>query len=171
MRRGERAGARRFAPVAGSRLCYSRRVKAKLFVGAAVGLALALGMATAHAAPLTIVVDNVCSAQGEIDLTVFDAADWLSNSAGVDRKLPAQAGSVTFHFDLPPGTYAAAGFHDANGNGQFDKNFLGWPLEGFGFSNDAHVSIFKPPSFAAASFNLPPTGATETVRLDYWSKC
>jgi uncharacterized protein (DUF2141 family) len=171
MRRGERAGARRFAPVAGSRLCYSRRVKAKLFVGAAVGLALALGMATAHAAPLTIVVDNVCSAQGEIDLTVFDAADWLSNSAGVDRKLPAQAGSVTFHFDLPPGTYAAAGFHDANGNGQFDKNFLGWPLEGFGFSNDAHVSFFKPPSFAAASFNLPPTGATETVRLDYWSKC
>ena len=69
------------------------------------------------------------------------------------------------------GSCAAAAFHDANGNGKFDKNLLGWPLEGFGFSNDAHVSFFRPPSFAAASFTLPPEGATQTLHLDYWSKC
>jgi uncharacterized protein (DUF2141 family) len=146
-------------------------VKANVLAGAAMGLALAFGVPAAHAAPLTIVVDNVCSAKGEIDLTVYVAADWLSNSKGHDRKLPARVGSVTFHFDLPPGTYAAAAFHDANDNGKFDKNLLGWPLEGFGFSNNAHVSFFRPPSFAAASFKLPPEGATETVHLDYWSKC
>jgi len=147
-------------------------MNATVLAGAAAGLALALGVRAAYAAPLTLVVDNVCSAKGEIDLTVFVADNWLSDRAeGRDRQLPARVGSVTFHFDLPPGTYAAAAFHDANGNGKFDKNLLGWPLEGFGFSNDAHVSFFRPPSFAAASFTLPPEGATQTLHLDYWSKC
>ena len=147
-------------------------MKAKILAGAAVGLALVLGVPAAHAAPLTVVVDNVCSAKGEIDLTVYVAADWLSTRTdGRDRQLPAKVGSVTFHFDLPPGTYAIAAFHDANGNGKFDKNLLGWPLEGFGFSNNAHVSFFRPPSFATASFTLPPEGATETLHLDYWSQC
>lgn len=154
------------------RLCYSRRMKAKFLAVATAGLALALGVPAAHAAPLTIVVDNVCSAKGDIHLTVFVADNWLSDRAeSRDRHLPAQVGSVTFHFDLPPGTYAAAAFHDANGNGEFDKNFVGWPLEGFGFTNDAHVRFFHPPSFAAASFTLPAAGATETLHLDYWSKC
>ena len=154
------------------RLCYNRRVKAKIFAGAAAGLALALGAPAAHAAPLTVVVDNICSDKGEIDLTVYVAADWLStHTDGRDRHLPARVGSVTFHFDLPPGTYAAASFHDANGNGNFDTNLVGWPLEGFAFSNDARVSFFRPPRFAAASFTLPPEGATETLHLDYWSKC
>lgn len=154
------------------RLCYSRRVKAKVLAGVVAGLTLALGVPAAHAAPLTLVVDNVCSAKGEIDLTVFVAANWLSDQTeGRDRQLPARVGSVTFHFDLPPGTYAAAAFHDANGNGKFDQNLLGWPLEGFAFSNNAHVRFFRPPSFAAASFKLPPEGATETLHLDYWSKC
>lgn len=147
-------------------------MKAKVLAGAAAVLALALGVPTAHAAPLTFVVDNVCSAKGEIDLTIFVADNWLSDRVDVsDRKLPAQVGSVTFHFDLPPGTYAAAAFHDANGNGKFDKSFVGWPLEGFGFSSNAQVSFFHPPSFAAARFKLPPEGATETLHLDYWSKC
>ena len=147
-------------------------MKAKLLAGATAGLALALGVPATHAAPLTLVVDNVCSAKGEIHLTVFVAANWLSDQAeSRDRKLPARVGSVTFHFDLPPGTYAAASFHDANDNGKFDKNLVGWPLEGFGFSNNAQVSFFRPPSFADASFTLPPVGATETLHLDYWSKC
>jgi len=147
-------------------------VNAKVLAGAVAGLALALGVPAAHAAPLTLIVDNVCSAKGEIDLTVYVAANWLSDRTdGRDREQPARGGSVTFHFDLPAGTYAAAAFHDANGNGKFDTNLVGWPLEGFGFSNNAHVSFFRPPSFAAASFTLPPEGATETLRLDYWSKC
>ncbi len=155
-----------------SQLCYGRRVKAKILAGAAAGLALALGALAAHAAPLTLVVDNVCSAKGEIDLTVFVAANWLSDrTEGRDRQLPARVGSMIFHFDLPPGTYAVAAFHDANGNGKFDTNLVGWPVEGFAFSNNAHVSFFRPPSFAAASFTLPPEGATETLHLDYWSKC
>ncbi len=147
-------------------------MKAKVLAGAAAGLMLTLGVPATHAAPLTLVVDNVCSAKGEIDLTVFVASNWLSDRTDVsDQKLPARVSAVTFHFDLPPGTYAAAAFHDANGNGKFDTNFVGWPLEGFGFSNNARVKFFHPPSFAAARFTLPPEGATGTLHLDYWSKC
>ncbi|HEV2263972.1 MAG TPA: hypothetical protein VGR79_05505 [Stellaceae bacterium] len=50
-------------------------MKAKVLAGAAAGLTLALGVPAAHAAPLTLVVDNVCSAKGEIDLTVYVAAE------------------------------------------------------------------------------------------------
>jgi uncharacterized protein (DUF2141 family) len=51
------------------------------------------------------------------------------------------------------GTYAISVFHDENSNKILDKNFLGIPKEGFGFSNNAKGN-FGPPSFEAASFNV-----------------
>lgn len=48
-----------------------------------------------------------------------------------------------------PGTYAVAIYHDENNNHHFDRNFLGLPAEGYGFSNDA-PTLFGPPSFSAA---------------------
>ena len=50
------------------------------------------------------------------------------------------------------GSYAFAYLHDENANGRFDRDFIGWPQEGFGFSNDAAPS-FGPPSYASARFD------------------
>jgi len=128
--------------------------------------------ALAQAAPLTAVVTNVCSDKGTVMLSVYVGPDWLEeHTDGRDFQQPAHKGETVFHLDLPPGTYAAATYHDANGNGKFDKNVLGWPREGFGFSNNATVLFFTPPSFAQASFELPPEGAAVYLPMAYWSGC
>ena len=54
---------------------------------------------------------------------------------------------------LTQGAYALAIYHDENSNGEFDRSFLGWPIEDYVFSNYAEGS-FGPPSFEDASFIL-----------------
>jgi uncharacterized protein (DUF2141 family) len=49
------------------------------------------------------------------------------------------------------GTYALAVIYDENMNGKLDTNWLGIPIEGYGFSNDAK-GLFGMPSYSAARF-------------------
>lgn len=68
--------------------------------------------------------------------------------------------------DIPPGTYAMAVVHDENMNGKLDTNFLGIPLEGYGFSNDAKGPLGAPP-FSAASFHYDGQNVELTMSLRY----
>ena len=52
---------------------------------------------------------------------------------------------------LPPGRYAFAFLHDEDDDGELDRDRIGIPSEGFGFSNDASPQL-GPPSFQTASF-------------------
>ncbi len=54
---------------------------------------------------------------------------------------------------INPGVYAIVLFHDENGDGKFNRNWIGLPEEGYGFSNNARVYL-RPPSFSAASFSF-----------------
>ena len=58
--------------------------------------------------------------------------------------------------NIPNGTYAIALFHDENSNEIVDKNFLGIPKEGYGFSNNVKA-IFSAPLFDEAKFELNET--------------
>ena len=61
--------------------------------------------------------------------------------------------------NLQPARYAAFAFHDRNGNGKVDSNFVGVPTEGFGFSNDIRPQIFpipKHPAWKEVSFVVQP---------------
>jgi len=51
---------------------------------------------------------------------------------------------------ISPGRYALSVFHDENGNGKMDTNFIGMPREGVGASNNA-IGHFGPPKFEAAA--------------------
>jgi uncharacterized protein (DUF2141 family) len=65
--------------------------------------------------------------------------------------VPVVRGMATCVFTaLPQGTYAIAAYHDENGNGRLDENFLGMPKEGFGFSRNPDTR-FGPPKFDAAA--------------------
>ncbi len=68
-------------------------------------------------------------------------------------------------FIVPPGTYAAAVHHDANGNGRMDSNFVGIPKEGYGVSNDAR-SRFRAPRFSEAAVVIT-RDTTLTIRMAY----
>ncbi|OYX97457.1 MAG: hypothetical protein B7Y78_01955 [Caulobacter sp. 35-67-4] len=70
-------------------------------------------------------------------------------------------------FNLPgPDVYAVAVYHDANANEDFDRNRLGMPTEGFGFSNDAPTQ-FGLPSFESARFVAQPGDNTLRVGMRY----
>ena len=68
---------------------------------------------------------------------------------------------------VPAGDYAVTLFHDENGNGKFDSNFIGYPLEGYGFSNNAKAQ-FKAPSFDETKFHYNGTGTKQmSVQIIY----
>ena len=68
------------------------------------------------------------------------------------QRFAAKQGSVEFCVSLPkPGIYAATAYHDENGNGKFDKNQVGLPVEGFGVSNNP-TTFLTPPSHDQAAF-------------------
>lgn len=133
-------------------------------------LFLLASLGGARAAELTITIDDVRNDHGHILLTVYRSAEeWLVKSPPErDRDLPARGGSVAVTLDLPPGTYAAAAYHDENANGKFDRSFIGIPLEGYAFSNGAQSFLFTAPRFNAAKFTLPPEGASIHMRMVYW---
>jgi uncharacterized protein (DUF2141 family) len=65
-----------------------------------------------------------------------------------------------FFKGVPAGDYAVTLFHDENGNGKFDSNFVGYPLEGYGFSNNAKAT-FKAPSFDECKFHYDGNGTKQ----------
>jgi uncharacterized protein (DUF2141 family) len=61
--------------------------------------------------------------------------------------------------NLKPGKYSAYIIHDRNQNGKMDSNFIGFPLEGFGFSNDIRPQVLpvpKHPSWKDTGFVVKP---------------
>lgn len=130
-----------------------------------LALSTALAAPLAHAADLTIRVDNVASAQGQVMVAVYDgAASFLKRPAHV-ASAPATAGSTTLTIkDLTPGDYGFAVYHDANGNGKLDTNPMGIPIEPVAFSKDAQGHM-GPPAFDAVKIAVPAAGASVSVTL------
>jgi uncharacterized protein (DUF2141 family) len=61
------------------------------------------------------------------------------------KRVPIETSELTVSFEkLPKGKYAVRYFQDENGNGKMDKNILGIPKEGWGYSNDARDNMSAP---------------------------
>lgn len=127
----------------------------------------------AQAADLTVEVTgltnpNAQGAKGQVLVAVYNRAeDFLKKPmrATAVNAAASNGGAVRVVVgDLPPGDYALSVFLDANGNGKLDTNPIGMPLEPYGFSNDASGN-YGPPSFKAATVQLPAGGALTTVTL------
>ena len=124
------------------------------------------GMA-ANADELIVHVDNIKKA-GEIHIAIYDSAEAFEADRGEKGGAApgitqgtiemVEPGSVTYRYELPPGTYAIGIFHDANLNNRLDNYFFGVPREQYGFSNNAR-GFMGPPSFEDAAFSVE--GKTE----------
>ena len=64
--------------------------------------------------------------------------------------------------DIPPGTYAVVGYHDVNGNDQFDKLF-GMPREPYALSSKAGDKLV--PTFADAALPIKSGENAVIIRL------
>ena len=101
---------------------------------------------SASADTLTVTVNNIKKA-GEIHVAVYDNAEAFEADRGEKGGAApgitegtiemVEPGSVTYVYELPPGTYAIGIFHDVNLNNKMDNNFFGIPKEQYGFSNNA----------------------------------
>lgn len=119
---------------------------------------------------LRVTVSGARNDKGRLAVALFaSAADFPDQARALKGQLTRLQGGravVTFR-GLSPGLYAMAVLHDENSNSKMDFNFLGIPLEGYGFSNDA-AATFGPPSFEAAAFRLVAARSRSSVRLRYF---
>lgn len=137
----------------------------------AVLFAATLGLAAvpARAADLNVTIEGIRDTRGDVYLALFrNPQNWPEGGrAEYQERRKAAPGAVAFRLTgLAPGTYAAASFHDENGNGRFDRSLIGMPQEGWGVSNDVRPGL-RAPTFREASFTLPPEGGSLTIHLGY----
>ncbi len=133
-----------------------------LLVAALLSLACALPVT---AAELSVELKGVRASTGLLKLAVVDARGWDGQAPPLQASAtPPQGASASFSFkDLAPGRYAAMVSHDENGNGKLDRNLIGMPIEGYGFSNNPRV--MRKPTFEEASFELGEADLAITIEL------
>ena len=123
--------------------------------------------AQALAASLTVHVTDIDKKGGILRLSLYDLSGWSKDddtpvaSANVPAVLPDT--TVTLE-GIKPGVYAIKLFQDANSNGKFDQNFLGLPLERYGFSRDARPFLSQP-GFSRTKFTVTDGSNEITIRL------
>jgi len=111
---------------------------------------------------VTVIVENVESASGTVNVAVCDKG--LSREGcPYTHEIPAERGFVETEFDdIPPGTYAVVGYHDVNGNNEFDKLF-GMPREPYALSSKAGGMLV--PTFADAALPINAGNNSVIIRL------
>lgn len=116
---------------------------------------LAALAAPAQADDVTITLQGVKKNAGSIVLCLWAKEDGFPDceSGKAVKRIVVPANAATARFEnVAPGSYAISAFHDANGNGKLDSNFLGLPLEAVGMSNNPKLN--GPPRFKPARFTL-----------------
>jgi len=121
----------------------------------------------AQAATLEVVVANVRNAKGHVRVAACTQQNFLKEFCQYNGNATARAGETVVRLEVPPGTWAVQAYLDENDNEQVDRNFVGIPTEGLGFSNDAPFR-FGPPSYGDAAFQLGAGGGRIWLSLRYF---
>ena len=106
--------------------------------------------------------------EGQLAIGLYNKTDEFPDVSKAYKSifLKVTGKNITHTFTgIPEGDYAIAIFHDSNNNGILDKNFIGIPKEGYGFSNNAK-GTFGPPHFDKAKFKLD-TSYTAKIYITY----
>ena len=115
---------------------------------------------------LRIEISNIKKVQGQILVAIYDNEDqYLDTKNSFHAQAPVKKeGTMTISVEIPFGHYAIGMFHDLNGNGELDTNFMGVPSEPYGFSN-GKKGTFGPPSFDRAKFEFKTEGQVHKIQL------
>ena len=119
---------------------------------AVVAIVLGFENPAAHAAELTVQITDLESSEGQLIVAIHNREssfpDRWDEALQVISIPAARAPRSVVFSDLQHGNYAVIAVHDADSNGEMTKNFFGWPLEGFGASNNP--TFFGPPRYRSA---------------------
>ena len=131
-------------------------------------LVLAVPLSGAVAAELKVTLEQVATGSGHLLVAVCTPETFLRRGCPYTGRTPAVSGEAEVVVpSIDPGVYAVQVFHDENDNFELDRNLLGLPEEGMGFSNDAPMR-FGPPRFEDAAIEIDEGGAATRVRLRYF---
>ncbi len=115
-------------------------------------------------ADINIEVQNLKNITGKVSIGLYNKSENFPIISKVYKGVHLDIDSDTLFYTfkkIPDGIYAVSVFHDENSNSKLDKNFLGIPKEGYGFSNNAKATLLVP-SFNDAKFKI----STQTVNLN-----
>jgi uncharacterized protein (DUF2141 family) len=105
---------------------------------------------------LVIKIIGLESNSGKVLIALSDSRNNYYNYEnpylGVSAAIRNQEAVYVFN-GLPSGEYAIKVFHDENNDNNLDTNFLGIPVEDYGFSNNAR-GLFGVPDYDDAKFFL-----------------
>ena len=105
---------------------------------------------------LRVMVQNVKPGKGKVKVCLFDKEETFLKKAVKCYDVPAteekQSVQVVFE-NLQAQIYAVSVYQDFNENDILDHNWLGLPVEPYGFSNNPSTT-FGPPSFTKAAIDL-----------------
>jgi len=126
------------------------------------------GTRTATSAKLSVHVNGVRPATGEVAITLYpdDKRRFLARGGKLARVRARAASAVRVCFWVPPASYAVAVYHDKDADHDFDRTMVGLPAEGFGFSNDPETTVGLPP-LSAARFRVGPGERVMAVQMRY----
>lgn len=133
---------------------------------AILGLAVLSAASLATAATLEVEITDIRSSEGQLMVAVHASAEgWDGKTTPVAAQLHAPSGErALLSFEgLAPGSYAVQVMHDQNGNGKLDANFMGMPIEGYGFSNNPEV--MRKATFDEARVEVGEGGTRIQLRL------
>lgn len=106
---------------------------------------------------INVEISGLHSDKGRVRCEIFASSDGFPKDSGkavAHNSATISDRHASCDFDnLAPGTYAISVFHDENGNGKLDTNFIGMPREGVGSSNNVKPH-FGPPKFKDAAFSF-----------------
>jgi uncharacterized protein (DUF2141 family) len=109
----------------------------------------------ANAHTLVLTVDKIVKVKGVIMVALYNSETGYNSDQGTfsGEKVAVTGKNIKVKFDnVPDGNYAIKLFQDENENGSIDKNLLGIPSEGYGFSNNG--GGMGQPSFNEAKFTI-----------------
>ncbi len=121
----------------------------------------------AHASELEITVANVRNDRGHIQVNVCSEQTFLTDQCPYHAAAPSVLGQTVVRVTVPAGVWAVQVYHDENDNETVDRDALGIPKEGIGFSNNARFR-FAPPRFVDARFQLAEPGGRISLSLRYF---
>jgi len=114
---------------------------------------------------LTVVVTHSRSSKGKMHFALYDSPEGFTDKAVNGGAVVIKDRNAEWLIKgLKPGEYAIACYHDENGDGKFNQNFIGIPLEDYAFSNEARAGL-GPPSWKKVVFAVKPGANRHVIRI------
>lgn len=119
---------------------------------------------------LTVEISGFANQEGKLCVNLFASSRGFPSTReqAVQRQCTAitEVPMVIKFSDLQSGNYAVSAYHDANSDETLNRNSLGMPIEGYGFSQNPEA-VTGPPEFNEAAVLVAGSETDTQIQLRY----